>query len=200
MQKWHCCSQNKSIVRVGPGGYRLFCLQEPKVTQECSCMYAIVHHMITTHVSCATTSTGTQLRLMNGRPRICGIFGGPPEAGEMYYTTFGNIWPWWCFVFVPATFVWGRISGMLKVMERWRSHLLEGLALGTGQLDGAQQDQALSIGFKCPPCWFNSLAWQAPLCGAGKCPVPLYWIAINSKLLKMVENILWTARDSALRF
>lgn len=127
-------------------------------------------------------------------------FGGPPEAGEMYYTTFGNIWPWWCFVFVPATFVWGRISGMLKVMERWRSHLLEGLALGTGQLDGAQQDQALSIGFKCPPCWFNSLAWQAPLCGAGKCPVPLYWIGINSKLLKMVENILWTARDSALRF
>lgn len=94
----------------------------------------------------------------------------------------------------------GRISGMPKVMERWRSHLLQGLALGTGQLDGVQQEQALSIGFKCPPSWFNSLAWQAPLCGAGKYPVPLYWIGINSKLLKMVENILWTARDSALKF
>lgn len=113
------------------------------------------------------TSMRTQLGLTNGWPRICGIFGGPPKAAEMCYSTFGNIWPCWCFVFLPATFVWGRILGMTKVMERWRSHLLEGLALGTGQLDGGQQDQALSIlemciGFKCPPSWFNSLAWQAP--------------------------------------
>lgn len=47
MQKWHCCSQNKSIVRVRPGIYRLFCQKEHKVTQELSCVCAVVHHMIT---------------------------------------------------------------------------------------------------------------------------------------------------------
>lgn len=56
---------------------------------------------------------------------------------------------------------------MKKVMERWQSHHLEVIALGAGQLDIGQQDQALSIretctGFKCPPVNFNSLTWQAP--------------------------------------
>lgn len=50
--------------------------------------------------------------------------------------------------------------------ERWQSHHLEVIALGSGQLDIGQQDWALSIfetcsGFKCPLVNFNPLAGHA---------------------------------------
>lgn len=55
---------------------------------------------------------------------------------------------------------------MKKVMERWQSHHFKIIALGAGQLDVGQQDQALSIleicvGFKCPPVNFSLAGTKA---------------------------------------
>lgn len=75
MQKWHCCSQNKSIVRVVPGVYRLFCVKEHMVTQEFSCMCAIAHHM---------------------RINTCSIWHAKHEGSiEVDEWTAQNLWNFW---------------------------------------------------------------------------------------------------------